>query len=66
MVDDPAALHEATPRQIARSLTALKRQDRFVEGELAGAFESGLFGRILARVAWFDGSSRSDNADRTG
>jgi len=57
LLDDPAALDHATPQQIARLLTALTRQDRFVEGELAGAFESGLFGRILRRVAGLSNAS---------
>ena len=41
----------ATPIALARLLTALIRQDRFVEGTLAEAHESGLLRRIAARAA---------------
>ena len=49
--DDPAALQSAAPEQIGRLLTVLIRQDRFVEGSLAGAFESGFLVDILRRIA---------------
>lgn len=41
----------ATPIALARLLTALVRQDRFVEGTLAEAHESGLLRRIVQRAA---------------
>ena len=41
----------ATPIALARLLTALVRQDRFVEGTLAEAHEDGLLRRIVARAA---------------
>lgn len=41
----------ATPIALARLLTALIRQDRFVEGTLVEAHESGLLRRIVARAA---------------
>lgn len=41
----------ATPIALARLLTALVRQDRFVEGTLVEAHESGLLRRIVARAA---------------
>lgn len=47
--DDSKALAEATAEQLARLLTVLIRQDRFVEGGLAGAFDSGLLTAIIAR-----------------
>jgi len=49
--DDREALSRATPDQLARLLTVLIRQDRFVEGALQSAFESGLLTRILERAA---------------
>lgn len=48
--DDEALLAEATPEQLARLLTIVIRQDRFVEGALLDAFESGLILRILRRA----------------
>jgi hypothetical protein len=49
--DDPAAIASATPDQLARLLTAIVRSDRFVEGSIAGAFESGLLAGISRRAA---------------
>lgn len=49
--DDRAALAEATPEDLARLLTAIVRSDRFVEGSIAGAFESGLLTAIARRAA---------------
>ena len=49
--DDPAALESATPDQLQRLLTVLIRQDRFVDGALEGAYESGLLMRIVRRAA---------------
>lgn len=44
-------LARATPIALARLFTALVRQERFVEGTLAEAHESGLLRRIVARAA---------------
>jgi hypothetical protein len=49
--DDPAALANAAPDQLAWLLTAIVRSDRFVEGSIAGAFESGLLAGISRRAA---------------
>lgn len=49
--DDPAALEQATPEQLSRLLTVLVRQDRFADGSLAAAFDSGLLVRIVRRIA---------------
>ena len=49
--DDPDAIAAATPQQIAQLLTALIRQNRFVEGALEASYTSGLLGRLLDRVA---------------
>ena len=49
--DDPAAVATASADQLAMLLTAIIRSDRFVEGSMAGAFESGLLSRIARRAA---------------
>ena len=49
--DQPATMSSATPDDLARLLTAIVRSDRFVEGSIAGAFESGLLARIARRAA---------------
>ena len=49
--DDPSGLDQATPEQLARLLTVCIRQDRFVEGGLGAAFESGLLTGIVRRAA---------------
>ena len=48
---EPSVLEAATPEQLQRLLTVLIRQERFVDGALESAFESGLLVRILRRVA---------------
>lgn len=48
--DNPDTITNATPDQIAKLLTVLIRQERFSDGTLAGAFESGLLGAILRRT----------------
>lgn len=48
--DDPDAVAAATPDQVAWLVTAIVRSDRFVEGSIAGAFESGLLARISRRA----------------
>jgi Family of unknown function (DUF6508) len=49
--DGPEALAAASPDDLAKLLTAIVRSDRFVEGSLEGAFESGLLTRIAQRAA---------------
>ena len=48
--DDPAAVATASPDQLGMLLTAIIRSDRFTEGSIAGAFESGLLARIARRA----------------
>jgi hypothetical protein len=48
--DRADALDSAGVEQLARLLTAIVRSDRFVEGSIAGAFESGLLTRIARRA----------------
>ena len=47
--DDPDSLEAASPMQLAQLITAIVRSDRFVEGSIEGAFESGLLARIARR-----------------
>lgn len=46
-----AALAKANPDQLARLLTVVIRQDRFVEGSLNVAYKSGLLVKIMRRAA---------------
>jgi hypothetical protein len=47
---EPGGVRNASADQIANLLTTLVRRDRFVEGGLAAAFESGLILAILERA----------------
>jgi hypothetical protein len=49
--DDHDCLAQATPEQLSKVLTVIIRQERFCDGVLAGAYESGLLVRILRRAA---------------
>ena len=51
LLADPALVARASAADLARLLTVLIRGDRFSEGELAGAYESGMLGAILRRAA---------------
>jgi uncharacterized protein DUF6508 len=59
--NDPSLLARATRDELAALLTLCIRQDRFVEGALLSAYESGLLVRILERAAAIlaDGSTAS-------
>lgn len=48
---EPGGVEGADVETLQRLLTTIVRQDRFVEGNLASAFESGLVVRILRRIA---------------
>jgi hypothetical protein len=48
LLGDTAAIADATVNELSQTLTALIRQDRFADGTLASAYESG----ILAAIAW--------------
>ena len=48
--EDRDALAQATPEQLAKLLTVLIRQNKFVEGALAGDCESGLLTAVLRRA----------------
>jgi len=47
---DPQSLRQASSFQLAKLLTFLIRQDRFVEGALETARRSGLLSRVLERA----------------
>jgi hypothetical protein len=49
--DEPDAIKQATEDQLARLLTVVVRADRFAEGELLAAFESGLIEKIVRRAS---------------
>ena len=51
LTTDPTAVAAASPGDIARLLTALIRADRFYEGTLASAFESGMMLAVAERCA---------------
>jgi hypothetical protein len=56
---DPSKLARATPEQLLRLLTAIIRQDRFCEGVLLDAFETGLMLGIVCRaVTILEGEAR--------
>lgn len=50
LVEDPQAVAGATVEDLERLLTAHIRQDRFIEGHLAGAFEEGRLTAIVRRA----------------
>ncbi|MEO5940698.1 MAG: DUF6508 domain-containing protein [Candidatus Limnocylindrales bacterium] len=69
LCDDPEAIANATPEDLARLLTAIVRSDRFVEGSISGSFESGLLARIARRAAALlaaDGSVAGPEVDSAG
>ena len=51
LFNNAEALAKATPDQLAQLLTLFIRQDRFAEGTLLDAFNSGLILRIVQRAA---------------
>lgn len=48
--DEPERLANASPIQLAKLLTTVVRQDRFCEGSLSSAFDSGLLLAIVRRA----------------
>jgi hypothetical protein len=50
LLNNSETLARATPEQLAKLLTVLVRQDRFVEGSLAQAFDSGFLVAIVRRA----------------
>jgi hypothetical protein len=58
--DEPRRVERASLIELARLLTAIHRGDRFMEGNIAGAFESGLVVRIVRRVGTLANAGRKD------
>ena len=56
---DPSRIAAATPEQIAHMLTTVIRGDRFNEGNLLHAFETGLLARIARRAATLASDARA-------
>lgn len=51
LIADHANIASATPDQLVKLATSLVRSDRFTEGSLAGAHESGLLTAIVRRAS---------------
>ena len=50
LLNCPETLARATPEQLAKLLTVLVRQDRFVEGSLGQVFDSGFLVAVVRRA----------------
>jgi hypothetical protein len=50
LAEDPAAVAGASVEDLQRLLTAIVRSERFGEGSIAGAYESGLLTAIVRRA----------------
>lgn len=50
LLSEPAAIAQATAEQLAKLLTLIMRQDRFVEGALLGRFRDGSILAIVRRA----------------
>lgn len=59
--DDPAKMAHATPDQLFQLITIVIRQDRFCDGALESAFESGLLTAICRRAAHLE--SETDDGE---
>ncbi len=51
LASDPATIAGAGSADVARLVTAIRRGDRFTEGNIAGAIESGIVAAISRRAA---------------
>ena len=60
---DPATVGAANAADLSRLLTAIVRSDRFSEGSIAGAFESGLVLAIARRARELTGTDDVPPAD---
>jgi hypothetical protein len=61
--DDRQALANASPDQLKRLLTTLVRGDRFSEGTLAWAFDTGLMAAIARRARTLSETVETDGED---
>lgn len=65
-IDDPSRIATASTEQLARLLTTIIRGDRFNEGNMLGAFESGHLTAIARRAQVLaDAAAAGDKADDT-
>lgn len=62
LLSDPDAIACATVEQLSRLLTAHFRKDRFADGTLLEAFESGLMRAVAARAVVLLGEFDADSA----
>ena len=60
----PAGIERATAEDLVRVLTAIVRSDRFTEGSIAGAFESGLLLRVVQRAGELAAALSTTDAPR--
>jgi hypothetical protein len=60
--DDRAALADATPDQLQHLLTAIIRAERFSDGSLEWAFQSGLMAAIARRARTLAGLDATPEA----
>jgi hypothetical protein len=51
LIADHANIASATPEQLVKLATSMVRSDRFTEGSLAGAHESGLLTAVVRRAS---------------
>jgi len=51
LANDPSRMARATPEDLSRIVTAIVRSERFGDGNLEGAVDSGLVARIVRRAA---------------
>lgn len=63
LMREPEAIQYATADDLARMLTTVVRGDRFTDGTLEWAFESGLIGRIVRRAADLSDASEAETQD---
>lgn len=56
LIGDHERIAEASADQLVKLTTAIVRSDRFTEGSIAGAFESGLITAICRRAAVLTGA----------
>lgn len=61
LLNDPEAVRRASKQQVAYLLTVILRQDRFADGAILGAIESGYLQRLLQRIRTLDDGAGNDS-----
>jgi hypothetical protein len=64
LAGDVGAIARASSTDLARLVTAIRRGDRFVEGNIAGAFASGVLAAISRRASALLGRPSARSPDR--